>query len=120
MANKETDYKLAAEQLHIGKPLFGKEGALAPILECILNIPLKGEMDAQLRETSCKSSNSRNGKMPKTVLKRETILEEGTANCLLVCMPLALIHARIAFLTLLGSHFVCVSSYTPQFLLSHL
>ncbi len=29
MANEEIDYKLAAEQLRTGKPLFGKEGALA-------------------------------------------------------------------------------------------
>lgn len=26
MANEEIDYKLAAEQLRTGKPLFGKEG----------------------------------------------------------------------------------------------
>ena len=37
MANEEIDYKLAAEQLRSGKPLFGKDGALAPMLERILN-----------------------------------------------------------------------------------
>ena len=40
MANEEIDYKLAAEQLRSGKPLFGKGGALAPMLERILNAAL--------------------------------------------------------------------------------
>lgn len=35
MANEEIDYKLAAEQLRTGKPLFGKDGALASMLERI-------------------------------------------------------------------------------------
>ena len=46
MDNKEIDYKRAAEQLRNGEPLFGKEGALAPMLERILNAALEGEMDA--------------------------------------------------------------------------
>ena len=36
MDNKEIDYKRAAEQLRKGEPLFGKDGALAPMLERIL------------------------------------------------------------------------------------
>ena len=48
MTKEEIDYKLAAEQLHTGKPLFGKDGALAPMLERILNAALEGEMDAHL------------------------------------------------------------------------
>ena len=48
MDNKEIDYKRAAEQLRNGEPLFGKEGALAPMLERILNAVLEGEMDAHL------------------------------------------------------------------------
>ncbi|SHL15281.1 Transposase, Mutator family, partial [Xylanibacter ruminicola] len=67
MANEEIDYKLAAEQLRTGKPLFGKDGALAPMLERILNAALEGEMDAHLSEGSRESGNRRNGKMPKTV-----------------------------------------------------
>ena len=47
MDNKEIDYKRAAEQLRNGEPLFGKEGALAPMLERILNAALEGEMNAQ-------------------------------------------------------------------------
>ena len=104
MANEEIDYKLAAEQLRTGKPLFGKEGALAPMLERILNAALEGEMDAHLNEESRESGNRRNGKMsktvqtqygevtvetprdrdgsfdPQTVRKRETILAEGMAD----------------------------------------
>ena len=67
MANEEIDYKLAAEQLRTGKPLFGKDGALAPMLERILNAALEGEMDAHLSEESRESGNRRNGKMSKTV-----------------------------------------------------
>lgn len=104
MTNEEIDYKLAAEQLRTGKPLFGKEGALAPMLERILNAALEGEMDAHLSEESRESGNRRNGKMsktvqtqygevtvetprdrdgsfdPQTVRKRETILAEGMAD----------------------------------------
>ena len=52
MANEEIDYKLTAEQLRTGKPLFGKDGAWAPMLERILNAALEGEMDALLSEKS--------------------------------------------------------------------
>lgn len=48
MDNKEIDYKRAAEQLCKGEPLFGKDGALSPILEHILNAVLEGEIDAHL------------------------------------------------------------------------
>lgn len=41
MSNEEIDYKLAAEQLRTGKPLFGKDDALAPMLERILNAALE-------------------------------------------------------------------------------
>ena len=41
MDNKEIDYKRAAEQLRNGEPLFGKDGALAPMLERILNAALE-------------------------------------------------------------------------------
>lgn len=47
--------------------LFGKNGALAPMLERILNAALEGEMDAHLSEESRESGNRRNGKMSKTV-----------------------------------------------------
>lgn len=67
MEKEEIDYKLAAEQLRTGKPLFGRGGALAPMLERILNAALEGEMDVHLNAESRESGNRRNGKMPKTV-----------------------------------------------------
>ena len=104
MDNKEIDYKRAAEQLRKGEPLFGKDGALAPMLERILNAALEGEMDAHLSIDERSKGNRRNGKLPKqvqtcygevtvetprdrdgpfepqTVRKRETILAEGMAE----------------------------------------
>ena len=104
MEKEEIDYKLAAEQLRSGKPLFGKDGALAPMLERILNAALEGEMDAHLSDESRENGNRRNGKMlktlktqygevkvetprdrdgsfdPQTVRKRETVLAEGMAD----------------------------------------
>ena len=104
MANLEIDYKKAAQQLRSGEALFGKDGALAPMLERILNAALEGEMDAHLNSVDCSSGNRRNGKMsktvqtkygevivetprdrdgsfkPETVKKRETILAEGMAD----------------------------------------
>ena len=40
----------AIEQLKAGKPLLGKDGAFAPLLESILSAALEGEMDAHLTE----------------------------------------------------------------------
>ena len=48
MDNKEVDYKKSSEQLRNGEPLFGKDGALAPVLERISNAALEGEIDAHL------------------------------------------------------------------------
>ena len=67
---EKIDYKLAAEQLRSGKPLFGEGGALAPMLERILNAALEGEMDSHLNEEGRESGNRRNGKMSKTVQTR--------------------------------------------------
>lgn len=104
MGKEEIDYKLAAHQLRTGKPLFGEGGALAPMLERILNAALEGEMDAHLDKVSREAGNRRNGRMskkvqtqygevtvetprdrdgsfePETVRKRETILAEGMAD----------------------------------------
>ena len=109
MANLEIDYKKAAQQLRSGEALFGKDGALAPMLERILNAALEGEMDAHLNSVDCSSGNRRNGKMsktvqtkygevivetprdrdgsfkPETVKKRETILADGRSNHQHVC-----------------------------------
>lgn len=67
MANLEIDYKKAAQQLRSGEALFGKDGALAPMLERILNAALEGEMDAHLNSVDRSSGNRRNDKMSKTV-----------------------------------------------------
>ena len=77
MANLEIDYKKAAQQLRSGEALFGKDGALAPMLERILNAALEGEMDAHLNSVDCSSGNRRNGKMSKTVQTKygEVIVE---------------------------------------------
>jgi len=104
MDNLEIDYKKAAQQLRSGEALFGKDGALAPLLERILNCALEGEMDAHLNAEERSSGNRRNGKMskkvqtnygevtietprdrdgtfqPETVKKRETILANGMAD----------------------------------------
>ena len=67
MYNNEIDYKRAAEQLRKGEPLFGKDGALAPMLERILNAALEGEMDAHLSIDERSKGNRRKGKLPKQV-----------------------------------------------------
>ena len=36
------------EEIKAGKPLLGKDGALAPMIENIVNAVLEGEMDAHL------------------------------------------------------------------------
>ena len=94
----------AIEQLKAGKPLLGKDGAFAPLLESILNAALEGEMDAHLSDEERMSGNRRNGKMqkqvqtsmgevtvstprdrnatfdPQFIKKRETVLAEGVAD----------------------------------------
>ena len=91
-------------EIRAGKPLFGKDGAFAPLLENILNAALEGEMDAHLTEESRQAGNRRNGKMqkqvrtpvgeitvstprdrdasfdPQFIKKRETMLAEGMAE----------------------------------------
>ena len=92
------------EDIKAGKPLFGKDGALAPMIENIVNAALEGEMDAHLTQESRESGNRRNGKMqkqvqtpvgditvttprdrdasfePQLIKKRETMLSEGMAD----------------------------------------
>jgi len=94
----------ALEQLKSGKPLLGKDGAFAPLLESILNAALEGEMDAHLTSEERELGNRRNGKMhkqvqtplgevtvstprdrtssfdPQFIKKRETILAESVAD----------------------------------------
>ena len=107
------------EQLKAGKPLLGKDGAFAPLLESILNAALEGEMDAHLTEEERQMGNRRNGKMqkqvqtslgevtvstprdrnssfdPQFIKKRETILAEGVADRIIGCMLLVTAHVRL-------------------------
>jgi len=102
--NFEELKKNTVAQLRTGKPLFGKGGALAPLLENIINAALEGEMDAHLSEESRAKGNRRNGKTkkqiqtsageisvetsrdrdasfdPQLVKKRERILSESVAD----------------------------------------
>lgn len=95
------------EQIKAGKPMFGKDGAFAPMLESILNAALEGEMDAHLTEERRQLGDRRNGKMqkqvktplgevtvstprdrdatfdPQFIKKRETMLAEGMAERIL-------------------------------------
>ena len=65
MDNQKIDYKRAAEQLRNGEPLFGKDGAWAPMPEHILNAALEGEMNAHLSLDEHSKGKLRNGKMPQ-------------------------------------------------------
>jgi putative transposase len=89
------------EQFRSGKPLLGKDGAFAPLLQEMLNSILEGEMDGHLDEEERDSGNRKNGKNskflktssgtievttprdrlnsfePEIVKKRETIMAEG-------------------------------------------
>lgn len=55
------------QALKQGKPMFGKEGAFAPLIENILNAALEGEMDAHMDAEERANGNRRNGKMTKQV-----------------------------------------------------
>ena len=67
----------AIEQLKAGKPLLGKDGAFAPLLESILNAALEDEMDAHLTDEERQLGNRRNGKMQKQL---QTPLGEVTVS----------------------------------------
>jgi putative transposase len=105
---EDFDYKSfqakALEQLKAGKPLLGKDGAFAPLLENLLNAALEGEMDVHMDEEERLSGNRRNGYNrkqvqtslgevtvhtprdrdsrfePEFIKKRERILAEGVAD----------------------------------------
>ena len=68
---EDFDYKSfqakALEQLKAGKPLLGKDGAFAPLLENLLNAALEGEMDVHMDEEERLSGNRRNSYNRKQV-----------------------------------------------------
>jgi len=57
----------ALEQLLQGKSLFGKEGALGPLLKEILDAAVDGEMSAHLDDSERSKGNKRNGYKQKTL-----------------------------------------------------
>lgn len=57
----------ALDQFKKGKPLFGKDGAFAPLLQSFLEKALEAEMEVHLDEDERKQGNKRNGKGKKTV-----------------------------------------------------
>ncbi|MCG8323612.1 MAG: IS256 family transposase, partial [Cytophagales bacterium] len=59
--------KKALEQFKTGKPLFGKDGAFAPMLKQFLESALEAEMSEHLDEQKREVGNKRNGKGKKTI-----------------------------------------------------
>jgi len=57
----------ALAQFKTGKPLFGKDGAFAPLLQSFLEKALEAEMEAHLDQEERSGGNKRNGKGKKTV-----------------------------------------------------
>lgn len=65
--NYEEIEKEAIKALYEGKPLTGKDGALAPLLKRFLEKAMEGEMEVHLGDTREEENNRRNGKMKKEV-----------------------------------------------------
>ena len=63
------------DQFRTGKPLFGKGGALAPLLKQFLETALESEMEDHLDDQERLEGNKRNGKKHKTVKSSEGELE---------------------------------------------
>ena len=57
----------ALEQFKSGKPLFGKDGAFAPMLKQFIEAALDAEMEDHLNEQERSGGNKRNGRGKKTI-----------------------------------------------------
>lgn len=68
----EAGQRLALEQLKSGKPLFGKEGAFAPMLQQLLEAALEGELSAHLAEEQTGASSSTNRRNGRSVKRLKT------------------------------------------------
>ena len=70
---KEVDFNIFKAQIlddiKEGKPLFGKDGALAPMIENLVNAVLEGEMDAHLTQESRNSMKYVGSKYQKEFMK---------------------------------------------------
>jgi len=63
------------EEFRSGKPTFGKDGALAPVLKHFLEAALDAEMELHLDEQERQQGNRRNGKISKQVRTSEGVIE---------------------------------------------
>jgi transposase-like protein len=66
------------EQLRSGKSLFSREGALAPLLEEMINSILEGEIEGHLDEEERSLGNRKNGKNKKLLKTSEGTIEVTT------------------------------------------
>lgn len=76
------DYEAVKEkalaQLKTGKPLLGKEGALAPLFKSFLEAALEAELENHLQENKDEESNRRNGHGSKQLRTSEGSMELST------------------------------------------
>lgn len=70
--------KKALKQLLEGKPLFGKDGAFAPMLKDFLESALEGELDAHLDEEQRDVGNRKNGHTGKKLKTSQGTIEMKT------------------------------------------
>ena len=68
----------ALSQFKSGKPLFGKGGAFAPMLQELLEAALEGELTAHLNEEEDPDPNRRNGHTSKMLKTSEGSFELST------------------------------------------
>lgn len=68
----------ALAQLKSGKPLLGKEGALAPLFKSFLEAALEAELENHLEENKAEDSNRRNGHGSKQLRTSEGSMELST------------------------------------------
>src|SRR5579862_9766605 len=75
----ELDYESvknkALAQLKAGKPLLGKEGALAPLFKSFLEAALEAELESHLEENKEDQINRRNGHGSKQLRTSEGTME---------------------------------------------
>ena len=68
----------ALAQLKSGKPLLGKQGALAPLFKSFLEAALEAELEDHLQENTEEESNRRNGHGTKQLRTSEGTMELST------------------------------------------
>ena len=80
----EFDYEAvknkALAQLKTGKPLLGKEGALAPLFKSFLEAALEAEMEDHLEENKEEEINRRNGHGSKQLRTSEGTMDLSTPH----------------------------------------